>query len=399
MNENIEDSEIHEWNAVHIEEEWYLIDTTWGSGFSMDGKNFIKKFNPYYFFTPPQEFVRGHLPFISKWQLLPKPKKISQQIFMSFASLKSNFFTVGFNSIDPDFNINEVKEKGKFELYFEKSKDINHDKIKVKAKLYLVENENKCKEIKNSILEIRKEDCYEINYLISKKGDYKLQIFGCDDNIKEYSELCTLQLKSDKDVIKPKTYPTTTEFYYNSDIKIIHPNNGTLKEGNKISFEIKTLTWDKLYLGIITDEGSNYIEMGKDNNSFKEEDFLIYGKKVTICCKDEIENNYNTILEFEVIPITRKKNTITHPQVFDGPKNKLIEPICDKLKRGKKINFAIKCELIEEMGISDGDNIHKLVKKNGVFTGTVKITGRKELKIIYKKEDGGYGDLYTYKIF
>ena len=51
------------------------------------------------------------------------------------------------------------------------------------------------------------------------------------------------------------------------------------------------------------------------------------------------------------------------------------------------------------MGISDGDNIHKLVKKNGVFTGTVKITGRKELKLIYKKEDGGYGDLYTYKIF
>ena len=400
LNENLEDSEKHEWNAVHIEEEWYLIDTTWGSGYSEDGKAFIKKFNPYYFFTPPQEFVRGHLPFISKWQLLPKPKKISQQVFMAFIPLKSNFFTLGFNSIDPDFNINEVKEKGKFTLYFEKNKDIKYDKIKVMAKLYLIENENNNKEIKNSILEIRKEDCYEVNYLISKKGEYKLQIFGSDDNIKEYSELCTLQLISEKDVIKPKTYPTTTEFYYSSDIKIIHPNNGTLKEGTKVTFELKTTTWDKLFLGINTDEGFNYIEMGKDNNNlFKEEDFLIYGKKVAISCKGETENNYNIILEFEVIPITRKKNTITHPQVFAGPKNKLIEPICDKLKRGKKINFSIKSELIEEMAVSDGDNLHKLDKKNGVFTGSVKVSGKEELKIVYKKEDGGYGDLYIYKIF
>ena len=401
LNENLEDSEKHEWNAVNIEEEWYLIETTWGSGYSLDGKTFIKKFNPYYFFTPPQEFVRGHLPFISKWQLLPKPKKINQQVFMAFVPLKSNFFTLGFNSIEPDFNINEVKEKGNFTLYFEKSKDIKYDKIKVMAKLYLMENENNSKEIKNSILEIRKEDCYEVNYLISKKGDYKLQIFGSDDNnIKEYSELCSLQLKCDKDVIKPKTYPTTTEFYYNSDIKIIHPNNGTLKEGNKVTFELKTTTWDKLFLGINTDEGFNYIEMCKDNNNlFKEEDFLIYGKKVTISCQAETENNYNIILEFEVIPITRKKNTITHPQVFAGPKNKLIEPICDRLKRGKKINFAIKSELIEEMAVSDGNNLHKLDKKNGIFTGTVKISGKEELKIVYKKEDGGYGDLYIYKIF
>ena len=398
ISESSEDSEKHDWNAIQIEKEWYLIDPTWGSGYIQD-QNFIKQFNPYFFFTPPQEFVRGHLPFKSKWQLLPQSKKVSQQTFMAFAPLKNEFFSLGFSSIDPDYTFNDVKEKGKFDLYFEKYKDTNHQNIKVKGKLYLAEDETKLKEIKNSILEIKKEDCIEVNYLISKKGNYKLKLFGNDGSKKEYDELCTFDLKSEKDVIKPRTYPTTTELYYISDLKIIRPNNGTLKEGNKVTFELKTTTFKQLFLGINTEEGDNYIEMGNDNNRFIEEDFLIYGKKALIVYKDEKDNNYNIILEFEVIPITKKKNTITYPQVYSGPKNKLIEPICDKLKKGKKINFAIKCDLIEEMVVSDGDDMHKLNKKNGVFTGSVKISGKGEVKIMHKKENGEYGVLYTYKIF
>ena len=397
--EYLEDSEKHEWNAVQIENEWYLIDTTLGAGYLENEKTYIKKFNPYFFFTPPQEFVRDHLPFESKWQLLPKSKKISQQTFMAFAPLKTDFFTLGFNSIEPDFTFNNVKEKGNFTLYFEKNKGImNHNHIKVMAKLYLIEDENINKEITNSIMEIRNDDSYEINYLINKKGEYKLKIFGNDGSKKEYNELCTLQLTSEKEAVKYKAYPLTTEFYYNSDIKLIRPNYGVLKEGNKIDFELKCSTYDKLFIGINTNEGDNYIEMHNENNTFIEDEFLIYGKKVMIACKGKNENSYDTIFEFEVLPITKKKSTITHPYVFPGPKNKLIEPICDRLKKGKKVSFSIKCESLEEMAVIDGDDLHPLNKKNNIFSGSVKISGKGDVKIAYKKEDGEYNTLYLYKL-
>ena len=396
LGDTIEDSEKHEWNAVNIDEEWYLIEPTWGAGYSTDETKFIKRFTPYYFFTPPQEFVRGHLPFDAKWQLLPKTKKISQQAFMAFAPLKSDFFTLGFNSIDPDYTYNEVKEKGKVTLFFEKHKEIKtHDNLRVTAKLYLIENDES-KEMPNSILPIRKEDSFEVNYLINKKGEYKLKIFGNDGTVKEYNELCTLKLTCDKDAVSNREFPTTTALYYNSDIKIIEPIHGYFKEGEKITFEMKTKTFDQLFIGVNTGDSANYIEMIKTNNIFKEEDFLIYGQKILISCKGEKENSYNTILEYNVIPITRKKSSVTYPKVFLGPKTKLIEPIVDRLKKGKKIKFTIKSNIIEEMAVVDGEELHTLEKNDDVFSGTVKITGN-EVKVVYKKEEG-YGVLYNYKV-
>ena len=395
---NIEESEKHEWNAVQIDNEWFFIESTWGAGYSTDDKIFIKRFNGYFFFTPPNEFIRGHFPFDSKWQLLPNNKIINEITFMEFVHLKSDFFIMGFNSIEPDYTFNDVEEKGKFNLLFDKNKAINYKKIKIMAKLYLMENKTNNKEIKNSILEKRKEDYYEINYLINKKGKYQLKIFGNNDSNKEYNELCTLILESKKDITIPNSYPLTTGLYYKSDIEIIQPINGPLKEGDKITFELKTLKYDELYIGINTGESTNFIEMSKENNIFKEEDLLIFGKKIYISCKAEKENNYSPILEYVVSPISKKKNAITFPKTFAGPKNRLIEPFCDTLKKGKTVNFIIKSELIEEMLVVDGEEMHNLNKKNDIFSGSIKITGKGEVKIVFKKEDGGYGVLYLYKV-
>jgi hypothetical protein len=395
LGETIDDSEKHEWNAVQIDGEWYFIESTWGAGFSSDQKNFTKKFTPYYFFTPPQEFVRGHLPFEPKWQLLPKTKKVSQQTFMEFAPLKSDFFTLGFNKIDPDYTFNDVKEKGKISLYFEKDKS-SKKKLAVMGKLYSLKDDN---EIPNSILEIPKKDCFEVTYLINKKGEYKIKIFGNDGSVKEYNELCTLKLTTVKDSNKPLAFPATTSLYHNSDIEIIQPDNGILYEGDKINFEIKTTTFDQLFIGISTDKGANFTEMNKKKNVFKEEEVLIYGKKILISCRGQKENTYNSIMEYNVLTNPKNKVKITFPQVFAGPKNRLIEPISDTLKKGKKVFFKIRSNLINEISVHDGEQFNKLNKEDDVFSGEVKVTGKGEVKIVYKKDDNGsYGVLYSYKV-
>lgn len=64
----------HAWNAVRINGDWKLIDTTWGAGYeNITSKTFIKRFNDYYFFSNPEEFISHHFPESSEWQFLEKP--------------------------------------------------------------------------------------------------------------------------------------------------------------------------------------------------------------------------------------------------------------------------------------------------------------------------------------
>ncbi len=59
---------LHAWNAVLIDEEWLLIDTTWDD--PTGGKNPVRST---YLFTPPQLFAYDHLPEDPAWQLVMKP--------------------------------------------------------------------------------------------------------------------------------------------------------------------------------------------------------------------------------------------------------------------------------------------------------------------------------------
>lgn len=66
----------HAWNAVKLENNWHLIDVTWGAG-SVDNKTqlFRKEFDSSYFLTSPDLFLLKHFPQDPKWLLTDKTKK------------------------------------------------------------------------------------------------------------------------------------------------------------------------------------------------------------------------------------------------------------------------------------------------------------------------------------
>ena len=69
----------HNWNAVLIDSNWYLLDATWASGYlSFSGTQFIKDYNDYYFLTPPKYFIQDHYPEDIKWTLINNPPAISE---------------------------------------------------------------------------------------------------------------------------------------------------------------------------------------------------------------------------------------------------------------------------------------------------------------------------------
>ena len=59
----------HSWNAVKLNNKWYLCDATWSSGYSLNNSIFIKHYNDGYFLTDPILFAKNHFPLDKTWFL------------------------------------------------------------------------------------------------------------------------------------------------------------------------------------------------------------------------------------------------------------------------------------------------------------------------------------------
>ncbi|RSK40575.1 transglutaminase domain-containing protein [Mangrovimonas spongiae] len=58
----------HSWNAVKLNNKWYLCDATWSSGYSLNNI-FVADYNDGYFLTDPVLFAQNHYPLHKKWLL------------------------------------------------------------------------------------------------------------------------------------------------------------------------------------------------------------------------------------------------------------------------------------------------------------------------------------------
>jgi hypothetical protein len=63
----------HAWNAVQINDGWYLMDSTWGAGNLDEELQFVRKFKEFFFLTPPEQLIYTHFPVNPQWQLLEVP--------------------------------------------------------------------------------------------------------------------------------------------------------------------------------------------------------------------------------------------------------------------------------------------------------------------------------------
>jgi hypothetical protein len=63
-----DDNEFHAWNAIKIDEKWYLFDLTWAANYFHTAQALDAHFDNY-FLQSPQIFGERHLPFDPVWQL------------------------------------------------------------------------------------------------------------------------------------------------------------------------------------------------------------------------------------------------------------------------------------------------------------------------------------------
>lgn len=92
----------HAWNAIKINNEWYLFDPTWAAGHYLirnsrtnnKSSNYIKTFSAEYYKIPPEEFIKTHMPFDPLWQLSNQVityKQFDQKRFKNKSSRRIDF--------------------------------------------------------------------------------------------------------------------------------------------------------------------------------------------------------------------------------------------------------------------------------------------------------------------
>lgn len=62
----------HAWNAVKINNEWFLFDATWASG-TVIGKKFMPHYDKQWYKVKPEKFIYSHIPFDPIFQFLNNP--------------------------------------------------------------------------------------------------------------------------------------------------------------------------------------------------------------------------------------------------------------------------------------------------------------------------------------
>jgi len=109
----------HSWNAIKLNDNWFLLDSTWGAGNVNYNFKFEKEFKPFYFCVPSQVFIYTHFPLKQKTQTT---KSISQKEFEELPKIELNFFILGLTC--PNLNKSTINSPvNPFFIEFDSEKD------------------------------------------------------------------------------------------------------------------------------------------------------------------------------------------------------------------------------------------------------------------------------------
>lgn len=89
----------HEWNAVQLDGDWYLLDIAWAQTTAKAGPDGKLQPNDFFFLTEPAAFAANHFPMDTRWQLL-NPALTKTQ-FDQFPKIYDAYFRLGFDANFP----------------------------------------------------------------------------------------------------------------------------------------------------------------------------------------------------------------------------------------------------------------------------------------------------------
>ena len=242
----------HEWNAVKINDNYFLIDPTWGAGL-LEENIHIKELDDFYFLPNPKHLIYTHFPEEPKWQLLKNP--ITKEEFINQIYINSKFFTFHFTDINFKKSHFEVNNIENIKIFYD-IKNTN-DIINLTIEVYFLKDNEYISE-ENCYYITKNEKYYEVKLIFNKMGSYKVCLYGKNQYMDDYDSMIEYYPTCKQDAPKDLFFPI---FYSDSsEIEVINPLYNNLKSGDEVKFIIKSNNLDEIII-----IGDKFYYVKKDN--------------------------------------------------------------------------------------------------------------------------------------
>ncbi|MEM6831672.1 MAG: transglutaminase domain-containing protein [Bacteroidota bacterium] len=169
----------HSWNAVRIDNKWYLCDATWSSG-SVDptGSGFIRSFSEAYFLTDPDQFIQNHYPLDRQWMLLEDPPTLTA--FLNGPLIYKSALAYGIVPVSPDVFKPKVKKGETLTFRFASEKELQGLEVKV-------DDTSGSMDTFQPDVYRDKKGHYCIDYVFSSKGAYDVHFLKSGEYLATYA--------------------------------------------------------------------------------------------------------------------------------------------------------------------------------------------------------------------
>lgn len=159
----------HSWNAVQLNNKWYLCDATWSSGiYDLDNYKFEFDYNDGYFLTNPNLFVKNHYPVDTTWLLTEKTIPIDD--FLNGPIIYATTFKKGITPIQPTNLHLEIKQKQEINFSIKEHTPIDLNDITIE----IISGTDR-KSLK-PIVKKNNEGLLEVKHIFDNRGYYDFHI-------------------------------------------------------------------------------------------------------------------------------------------------------------------------------------------------------------------------------
>ncbi|XP_066920042.1 kyphoscoliosis peptidase-like [Clytia hemisphaerica] len=283
----------HAWNVVKLNNDWWLLDSTWGAGYVDKEKNFVRQYSEHYFLTDPKQFIFDHCPTDMHWQLLEE--MIAVERFENYARVTKHFFRLKMKLFSHQNGI-VVCETGRLHLKFRIDKDIP---IKCTGKLSEVDGDV---DTDQYIHVYSTEKTLHVLVDVPRVGQFDLKIFARELNSEQsnlnlvcrYAITCTNKLGPSSSF--PRQFKRWSPGFY-----LHSPTDGVLYNGETYKFRISlpNVTEMAVCLG---GKNSTWERIPNSRGALWEGEITLpdWVERVNVVARFEEKTPFSSLLEYKV---------------------------------------------------------------------------------------------------